>query len=351
MPTKTNDLEDFFNGDLAATQLVDRRRHGRDMTYEGDNDLFTQTWFPLCRSSDVAPGAVLGRNFLDGRVAVYRTEDGIANVVSAYCPHNGADLSIGKVAGDQLVCAFHHWQFNLSGRCSRTGSNDRVVEGMKLFRYPVQERFGLIWAFNGTEPLFDLPTLGFPDEELAFHSEIPIIDLLADPWVFMCNTSDFNHINIVHGITLDKADPSGDIVWHPHGYDYQLGGTFRETGAKIAYEVGIRGTNIFYQMGSVNGEWFAFLYPCGIHRPGTLRSYVVIATRKSNGTPEDDRRVQETLDFAQKLEMDVLEQDVDILNTIRFTRGMFTRSDKALGRFVDYLKSYPRAHPGADFTR
>ena len=30
---------------------------------------------------------------------------------------------------------------------------------------------------------------------------------------------------------------------------------------------------------------------------------------------------------------------------------VFTRSDKALGRFVDYLKTFPRAHPGADFIR
>jgi hypothetical protein len=30
---------------------------------------------------------------------------------------------------------------------------------------------------------------------------------------------------------------------------------------------------------------------------------------------------------------------------------MFTRGDKALGRFVDYLKTFPRAHPGADYIR
>lgn len=57
------------------------------------------------------------------------------------------------------------------------------------------------------------------------------------------------------------------------------------------------------------------------HRPGTLRSYFVIATQKSDGTPEDDRRVQETLEFAQALEISVVDQDVEILNTIRFTRG------------------------------
>jgi hypothetical protein len=38
-------------------------------------------------------------------------------------------------------------------------------------------------------------------------------------------------------------------------------------------------------------------------------------------------------------------------DTIRFSRGMFTRSDRALGRFLDYLQKYPRAHPGRDYIR
>ncbi len=351
MSSNPFDLERYFNGDIASEQLIDRRRHGKGVTYEGDGGAFSQTWWPLCRSRDVAAGQVIGRNFLDGRVAVFRSEDGVANVVSAYCPHNGADLSVGTVVDGQLVCAFHKWQFNGAGRCVRTGNDDPVVSGMRVFRYPTQERFGLIWAFNGETPLFDLPDLGLPDEELAFHADIPVMDLLAEPWVFMCNTSDFNHIRCVHGIELDGDDPVGDIRWHQFGYDYRLSGRFRETGDPIEYDVGIRGTNIFYQTGSANGRWFAFLYPCGLHRPGTLRSYFIIATQKSDGTPEGDRAVQETLDFAMNLEWTVVCQDADILNTIRFTRGMFTRSDRGLAKFLEYLGKYPRAHPGADYIR
>jgi nitrite reductase/ring-hydroxylating ferredoxin subunit len=350
MLNQIRDYEDMFNGNQAAVELIDRRRHGRGVTYEGDNDHFSQNWFPLCRSSDVPAGSVLGRNFLDGRVAVYRSDDGVANVVSAYCPHNGADLSIGKVVGDRLVCAFHHWEFGMDGKCARTANGDALVDGMRVFRYPVKERFGLIWAFNGQQPLYDLPDLGFADEELVFHSDIPHLDLLADPWVFMCNTADFNHIRIVHGIEIE-GDPSNDIRWHEFGYDFNLKGTFRETGEALEYTVGIHGTNIFYQTGSLNGRWFAFLYPCGIHRPGTLRSYFVIATKKSDGTPEDDMRVKETLDFAMALEIGVVDQDIEILNTIRFTRGMLKRDDKALGRFIDYLGTFPRAHPGAEYIR
>jgi hypothetical protein len=67
MLNQIRDYEDMFNGNQAAVELIDRRRHGRGVTYEGDNDHFSQNWFPLCRSSDVPAGSVLGRNFLDGR--------------------------------------------------------------------------------------------------------------------------------------------------------------------------------------------------------------------------------------------------------------------------------------------
>jgi hypothetical protein len=61
--------------------------------------------------------------------------------------------------------------------------------------------------------------------------------------------------------------------------------------------------------------------------------------------------VRETLEFGRDLELGIVNQDLPILNSIRFTRGAFTRSDKALGRLVDHFQRYPRAHPGATFIR
>lgn len=344
-------LDSKFDGDYATDRQIDRRRRGRGVVHEGDNGQFSQTWWPICRSSDLPAGKVIGRNFLDGRVAIFRTADGSPSVVSAYCPHNGADLTIGSVENGELMCIFHEWRFDGAGRCTRTGSGDKIVAGMRTYAYPTQERFGLVWAFNGEKALFDLPELGLPDDELEFHVEIPILDLAADPWVFMSNTSDFNHIKCVHKIDFDNEDPASDLKFNEFGYRYNLKGRFRETGDPVDYDLAIVGTNIFMQSGVADGKWFAFMHACGLHQPGTHRGYLVIATKKSDGTAEDDARVQNTLTFAMDLEKMVVSQDADILNTIRFTRGMFTRSDRGLGMFLDYLKTYPRAHPGADYIR
>lgn len=337
-------------GDHSIDRAIDRRRHGRGVKYEGDDGVFSQTWWPICLSRELGPSGVIGRDFLDGRVAIFRNESGVASIVSAYCPHSGADLSLGCVRGDHLQCRFHRWEFDGSGQCVKTGSGDRAPSAARVFKYPTIERYGLIWAFNGETPLFELPSLGGPDHDYVFHPDIPIIDINADPWVFMSNTLDFNHIRCVHGLEFGR-EPVDEVRWEPYGYRYRLDGYIRDADLRVQYDVGITGTNIFQQTGEAFGHWFGFLYPAGLHRPGTMRSYTLIYTRKSNGTPEDDARVKAALDFGMDLELKIVSEDLDILNSIRFTRGTFTASDRGLGQWLDFLERYPRAHPGAEYIR
>ena len=54
---------------------------------------FSQCWYPVCMSDEVGNGEVIGVDFLDGRIVIMRGEDDVAQVLSAYCPHMGADLS------------------------------------------------------------------------------------------------------------------------------------------------------------------------------------------------------------------------------------------------------------------
>ena len=159
--------------------LSRKRVLGRPIPTEGENGLFSQSWFPLCLSNAVAPNQVRGEDFLDGRVVIFRTASGRAQVLSAYCPHLGADLSVGDVYEDTIRCAFHHWQYDVDGVCTKTRVGDPPPPGACLFKFPTIEKYGLIWAFNGEEPLFALPD----DDDLA----VEVVELLlahgADPSV------------------------------------------------------------------------------------------------------------------------------------------------------------------------
>jgi nitrite reductase/ring-hydroxylating ferredoxin subunit len=322
-----------------------RRILGKPVPAEGENGLFTQSWFPLCLSSEVQKGKILGVDFLDGRVIVVRGEDGVAHVLSAYCPHLGSDLSVGDVVGDTVRCAFHHWQYDHNGVCVKTGVGDLPPPGACLFKFPTAEKHGLIWAFNGEEPLFEIPDFPYPQDDLAMKAGAFAKLLPVDPWVICCNTPDMQHIKALHNITFDQEDPDEEIEWTDHSMLYDFKGK-HANGEPIEYRVGIYGTSIFYQSSVFNGRWFGCLAPLGLPRPGQTKTFFVIAARKSDS---DEATTEAFIDFAIDLEKKVVSEDVPILQTIRFRPGTLTKSDKTLAKFLQYVRNYPRAHPSAEF--
>ena len=110
---------------MANTNGASRRRHlGAPIPHEGENGLFSESWFPICLSRELPVGKIVGVDFLDGRVVAYRGQTGEARVMSAYCAHVGADLSVGDIQGDTIRCAFHHWRYDGDGVCVSTKVGD-----------------------------------------------------------------------------------------------------------------------------------------------------------------------------------------------------------------------------------
>jgi phenylpropionate dioxygenase-like ring-hydroxylating dioxygenase large terminal subunit len=133
-----------------------------------EDGAYFQSWFPLCLSSQLEPGKVLGRTFLNTRVVLYRDKEGKAVVQSAYCPHLGADLSLGSISDGELRCVYHQWQFNSEGRCTRIASGDPVPRAARIYNYPAAEGLGMVWAYNGEKPLFPVPEFPAREEELLY---------------------------------------------------------------------------------------------------------------------------------------------------------------------------------------
>jgi len=117
-------------------------------------------WFLACFSDEVGPGEARPLSAVGRELVVWRTEDGVARVHDAFCPHLGAHLGHGGWAeGDQLVCPFHGWQFAGDGTCAAIPYSDRVNRRAQLRTYEVDERCGLImfwWHPAGVGPLWDL---------------------------------------------------------------------------------------------------------------------------------------------------------------------------------------------------
>lgn len=62
---------------------------------------------------DEIPRGKIRRYVLAGVPVAVFNRDGRLTAARDRCPHMGADLSMGKIEGDVVVCAWHEWRFSL----------------------------------------------------------------------------------------------------------------------------------------------------------------------------------------------------------------------------------------------
>jgi nitrite reductase/ring-hydroxylating ferredoxin subunit len=68
--------------------------------------------------SDVPAGAPLAVRVNDQLTLAVCQVEGKYHAVDSKCPHRGAQLAEGELAGGLLICPLHHFKFNLkNGRC------------------------------------------------------------------------------------------------------------------------------------------------------------------------------------------------------------------------------------------
>jgi nitrite reductase/ring-hydroxylating ferredoxin subunit len=297
---------------------------------------FNESWYPVCTSEELGRGAVLSVVFLHGRVVAWRGEDGVAHVTSPFCPHLGADLQLGTIVGNNLRCVFHHWQFDGSGTCVEHPKGDQIPERARLFAFPTVEKFGLVWAFNGTDPTFDLPSFSIPDEELAYKIDLDDgFEYPVDPYVLFSNSMDFNHLEAVHGLVL-VSDPN-DVDIDVLKIDYRMKMRHALFG-DMDQHVRIYGSNIFSLDGRMGPMHVIAISTARPTTPGHCVSYSIALTR-TDGTPAE---IAARLDMMEGFAQELVKDDKPIMSTIRVRPGALTKSDFGLRRYFQYARDFPR---------
>jgi phenylpropionate dioxygenase-like ring-hydroxylating dioxygenase large terminal subunit len=114
-------------------------------------ELLRRYWHPVAVSADASstPRRVkaLGEDLI-----LFRDGAGKPGLVHSRCAHRGTTLYYGKVEERGIRCCYHGWLFDAEGHCLEQPCEP---EG-GLFRdkvrqpwYPVEERYGLIFAYMG----------------------------------------------------------------------------------------------------------------------------------------------------------------------------------------------------------
>jgi phenylpropionate dioxygenase-like ring-hydroxylating dioxygenase large terminal subunit len=114
-------------------------------------ELMRRYWHPVGLVSD-ATGTPKSLRALGEELVLFRDGDGRPGLVVGRCAHRGTSLYYGKVEARGIRCCYHGWLFDVQGRCLEQpcephGGTQR--ERMRQPWYPVQEQYGLIFAYMG----------------------------------------------------------------------------------------------------------------------------------------------------------------------------------------------------------
>jgi nitrite reductase/ring-hydroxylating ferredoxin subunit len=329
-----------------SAPLIDTRQRGTPVEFRKEGE-FHECWYPIALSADVAVGAVIGLQFLDGRVVVYRTSDGKAHAQSAYCRHMGADLSIGKVVDDKLQCPFHFWRYDGTGSCVEIPAGDAPPQNAKLFTYPVEESLGIIWAFNGEVPSYPVPRFDVDEGELVFDTfRNPLPMAVESSFVFL-NGFDLQHFKVVHNMPTEVDQNAMRQEGLTLSYDARI--STPEFG-DIVQKRKLWGVSTLTVETMSNGRKIYLLHGLCPVSPDMTHGFLVNATPATPGEA-DDTAVRANLAKSREYSLRLVNEDAPILSTIRFRRDCLTASDRFLAYGMQYISRYPRAHPGRSMIR
>jgi len=156
------------------------------------------SWYLFARSANIRRDRPFARDIFGRRLVAYRASQGETTVMQSRCSHMGADLSLGSVRDDTLQCPFHHWRFGTDGRCTHIPVTDKIPYWARQITYPVVERHGFIFLFNGEEPTFPLPFF-FDCRPEDFSSAAAFETTLRCPWYLVgANAFDLQHFKAAH---------------------------------------------------------------------------------------------------------------------------------------------------------
>jgi len=118
-------------------------------------------WYPLARSEKLGITPLKVRALRHDFV-LFRDSQGQARCLADICVHRNGSLAAGRVQKDCIECPYHGWRYDGQGACRRIPTlpdGAEIPAGARVDSYPVDERYGLVFAFLGDLPEAERPPI------------------------------------------------------------------------------------------------------------------------------------------------------------------------------------------------
>jgi nitrite reductase/ring-hydroxylating ferredoxin subunit len=135
-------------------------------------------------------------------LVVFRAAGGAPAALLDRCPHRNVPLSLGKVRGDRLQCAYHGWEFDGTGACCAVPGLVGEVRSRErgVTSFTAREAQGFVWVYGreGAAPAvepFVFPHVG----ERGYTSAIDALEVRGSLHATAENALDVPHTAFLHG--------------------------------------------------------------------------------------------------------------------------------------------------------
>lgn len=166
-------------------------------------------WHPVLPGRELEPGSTRPIRALGEDYTLYRGESGEAYLVDGLCPHRMTVLHAGWVEGESLRCMYHGWKFDQTGQCTEQPAEDAgFAKGVCITSYPVQEAYGLIFAYLGDGEPPEFPRFAAFDDP-----GVTVLASIRPPGVWDCNWFQTieNDVDPVHTAFVHRES---EAHWH-----------------------------------------------------------------------------------------------------------------------------------------
>ena len=311
---------------------------------------YPASWYLFGRTRDLRDG-LRSRDLLGRRLVAVRTRSGRLAVLEARCSHLGADLGRGRVVDETVQCPFHNWRYDPDGRCVHIPNTECIPSFARQTTFPVEERHGLLYVFNGPQPLFPLPFFAGERAE-DFVAGRPYSFRADSAWYMIAaNGFDAEHFLAVH----DRTFLGPPIVDCPEPFARRMRYTAQVTGTS-AYDLLLRafvGDRVEVSITTWGGP---YLLVTGRFR--CAHSYILIALHPV----DDDTTDVDVLVFARRSRNPLvralltplslwlrrlftrgfLQDDLTRLGGIRYNPASLIDSDRELIEYFRWVAALPR---------
>ena len=164
---------------------------------------FPEGWYFVASQAELRKRGLIHKTWLGEEIVAWRDERGRVCVAEAVCPHLGSSLApeVGaRVCEGRLVCPFHGFEYDATGRCVAT-PYALPPKSTRLRVRATQEIEGMVFAWHGLRGrppqwrLPEVPSAGSGWGGLRFST----LRFAGHPQETTENSVDLAHLRYVHG--------------------------------------------------------------------------------------------------------------------------------------------------------